>query len=107
MMAQVIKEILLDQKKLLDLITESFQEVDEDGSGEIDLIELREFLLKFVSIFTKSTPTKEDIEEIMANYDCHGKGALDFNDFYFLIKDILYAMHEENVTDSKINQTQE
>ena len=43
-MAQVIKEILLDQKKLLELITESFQEVDEDGSGEIDLIELREFL---------------------------------------------------------------
>ena len=106
-MAQVIKEILLDQKKLLDLITESFQEVDEDGSGEIDLIELREFLLKFVSIFTKSTPTKEDIEEIMANYDCHGKGALEFNDFYFLIKDILYAMLETNVTDSKVNQLQE
>ena len=104
-MAQVIKEILLDQKKLLNLITESFQEVDEDGSGEIDLIELREFLLKFVSVFTKSTPTKEDIEEIMANYDCHGKGALEFNDFYFLIKDILYAMLEANIPESNVKQS--
>ena len=100
MMAQVIKEILLDQSKLLELTSESFREADLDNSGEIDLIELRDVLLKFVSIFTKSTPTKEDIEEIMANYDFHGKGSLEFNDFYFLIKDILYAMLEANISTS-------
>ena len=37
MMAQVIKEILLDQKKLLELTSESFREADLDNSGEIDL----------------------------------------------------------------------
>ena len=38
MMAQVIKEILLDQNKLIQLAQESFKEADEDNSGEIDLI---------------------------------------------------------------------
>ena len=38
----------------------------------------------------------------MASYDCHGKGALDFNDFYFLIKDILYAMLEANITEPTV-----
>ena len=98
MMAQVIKEILLDQNKLIKLAQESFKEADEDNSGEIDLKELRKVLLKFASIFTKDPPTEEDIEEIMANLDSHGKGMLDFNEFILLIKDILYAMLEAKIT---------
>ena len=98
MMSQVIKEILLDQNKLIKLAQESFKEADEDNSGEIDLMELRKVLLKFASIFTKDPPTEEDIEEIMANLDSHGKGMLDFNEFILLIKDILYAMLEANIT---------
>ena len=98
MMAQVIKEILLDQNKLIKLAQESFKEADEDNSGEIDLMELRQVLLKFASLFTKDPPTEEDIEEIMANLDSHGKGMLDFNEFILLIKDILYAMLEANIT---------
>ena len=97
-MAQVIKEILLDQNKLIKLAEESFKEADEDNSGEIDLMELRQVLLKFSSLFTKDPPTEEDIEEIMANLDSHGKGVLDFNEFIILIKDILYAMLEANIT---------
>ena len=97
-MAQVIKEILLDQNKLIKLAEESFKEADEDNSGEIDLMELRQVLLKFSSLFTKDPPTEEDIEEIMANLDSHGKGVLDFNEFILLIKDILYAMLEANIT---------
>ena len=97
-MAQVIKEILLDQNKLIQLAEESFKEADEDNSGEIDLMELRQVLLKFSSLFTKDPPTEEDIEEIMANLDSHGKGVLDFNEFIILIKDILYAMLEANIT---------
>ena len=97
-MAQVIKEILLDQNKLIKLAQESFKEADEDNSGEIDLMELRQVLLKFVTLFTKDPPTEEDIEEIMANLDVHGKGLLDFNEFILLIKDILYAMLEANIS---------
>ena len=97
-MAQVIKEILLDQNKLIKLAEESFKEADEDNSGDIDLMELRQVLLKFSSLFTKDPPTEEDIEEIMANLDSHGKGVLDFNEFIILIKDILYAMLEANIT---------
>ena len=61
-------------------------------------MELRKVLLKFASIFTKDPPTEEDIEEIMANLDSHGKGVLDFNEFILLIKDILYAMLEANIS---------
>ena len=104
MMAQVIKEILLDQNKLINLAQESFKEADEDNSGEIDLMELRKVLLKFSSIFTKDPPTEEDIEEIMANLDSHGKGLLDFNEFILLIKDILYAMLEANITSPSVKE---
>ena len=104
MMAQVIKEILLDQNKLINLAHESFKEADEDNSGEIDLMELRKVLLKFSSIFTKDPPTEEDIEEIMANLDSHGKGMLDFNEFILLIKDILYAMLEANITSPSVKE---
>ena len=104
MMAQVIKEILLDQNKLINLAHESFKEADEDNSGEIDLMELRKVLLKFSSIFTKDPPTEEDIEEIMANLDSHGKGLLDFNEFILLIKDILYAMLEANITSPSVKE---
>ncbi len=104
MMAQVIKEILLDQNKLINLAQESFKEADEDNSGEIDLMELRKVLLKFSSIFTKDPPTEEDIEEIMANLDSHGKGMLDFNEFILLIKDILYAMLEANITSPSVKE---
>ena len=100
MMAQVIKEILLDHKKFIELVTDCFKEIDEDGSGEIDFIELRDFLIKFVASFTKNTPTQEDIEELMANYDNDGKNTLNLNDFYILIKDLLYALLEVNIADS-------
>ena len=100
-MAQVIKEILLDQIKLLQLITESFQEVDEDGSGEIDFNELRGFLSKFVSLFTKTNPTQEDIEEIMVAYASEGKKELNLTDFFYFIKDVLYALMERNISASK------
>ena len=83
---------------------ESFKEADEDNSGEIDLMELRKVLLKFSSIFTKDPPTEEDIEEIMANLDSHGKGMLDFNEFILLIKDILYAMLEANITSPSVKE---
>ena len=79
------------------LIYTYFERADKDNSGEIDFMELRNVLLKFSSIFTKDPPTEEDIEEIMANLDSHGKGVLDFNEFILLIKDILYAMLEANI----------
>ncbi len=104
MMAQVIKEILLDQNKLIQLAQESFKEADEDNSGEIDLMELKQVLHKFVSLFTKDPPTEEDIEEIMANLDSHGKGLLDFNEFILLIKDILYAMLEANISPPSVKE---
>ena len=97
MIAQVIKEILLDQNKLIDLAQESFKEADEDNSGEIDIYELKNVLLKFTSMFTKDPLTEEDIEDIIANYDVHEKGCLDFNEYFLLIKDILYAILEVNV----------
>ena len=100
MIAQVIKEILLDQNKLIDLAQESFKEADEDNSGEIDIYELKNVLLKFTSMFTKDPLTEEDIEDIIANYDVHEKGCLDFNEYFLLIKDILYAILEVNVNSS-------
>ena len=100
MIAQVIKEILLDQNKLINLAQESFKEADEDNSGEIDIYELKNVLLKFTSMFTKDPLTEEDIEDIIANYDVHEKGCLDFNEYFLLIKDILYAILEVNVNSS-------
>ena len=99
-MAQVIKAILLDDTELKKLAKDCFKEVDEDGSGEIDFIELREFLIKFVASFTKNTPTEEDIEEIMANYDNSGKNTLNVDEFFILIKDLLGALLEVNILDS-------
>ena len=99
--ALVIKDILLDEEKLLKLAKDCFVEIDEDGSGEIDFNELWGFLSKFVSLFTKTNPTQEDIEEIMVAYASEGKKELNLTDFFYFIKDVLYALMERNISASK------
>ena len=55
----------------------AFDEVDEDGSGEIDHDEVRIFLHKVM----KRDPPKEALKEFINRFDDDGDGVIDFDEF--------------------------
>ena len=96
MISQIIKNLLLDHDKLVELAKESFKEADQDGSGEIDVDELKDVLIKLTLLFKKEPPSEEDILDIIYEYDENGDGQFDLNSYYFIFKDILTAIMNVN-----------
>ena len=89
-----IKDILLDRDKIIKLSKIAFESADTDHSGTIDEEELGEILTKFATNFNREPPTKEEIKEVMKQINGDESDKITFNEFIFLIKDILYAMLE-------------
>jgi Ca2+-binding EF-hand superfamily protein len=94
MSINAIKDILLDRNKLIQISKIAFDSADTDNSGSIDENELGEILIKFATNFNREPPTKEEINEVMRHLNGDESGKITFNEFIFLIKDILYAMLE-------------
>lgn len=91
----IIKNILLDQKKIIELAKIAFEGVDEDGSGEIEEPELGKVLVDISNSLGGDPPTEDDIKEVFKHLDADRSGTVDLNEFTLLIKDILYAMLED------------
>jgi Ca2+-binding EF-hand superfamily protein len=94
MSINAIKDILLDRNKLIQISKIAFDSADTDNSGSIDENELGEILIKFATNFNREPPTKDEIKEVMRHLNGDESGKITFNEFIFLIKDILYAMLE-------------
>ena len=91
-MPKKVKDILNKKEKFLKIAKAAFDNVDSDGSGEIDVNEFEEIMGK-ISLQMGTVPMSlKDIKEIFDNIDTDHSGEIDFDEFQTLIKNILVSM---------------
>ena len=78
----------------------AFDEVDEDGSGEIDHDEVRIFLHKVM----KRDPPKESLKEFIDRFDEDGDGVIDFDEFTTGITKMRRERAELSAREKKANK---
>ena len=91
-MPKTVKEVLNKKEVFLKVSKAAFDDVDTDGSGEIDSNELGRVMIKIAKEMGTIPPSKEDIKEMFDNIDTDHSGEIDFNEFQNLIKSILTCM---------------
>ena len=91
-MSKRAKDALNQKDVFLKIAKAAFDDVDTDGSGEIDSKELGKVMIKIANQMGTIPPSKEDIKEMFDNIDTDHSGEIDFNEFQVLIKSILTGM---------------
>ena len=91
-MPKTVKEVLHKKEAFLKVSKAAFDDVDTDGSGEIDSNELGKVMIKIAKEMGTTPPTKEEIKEMFDNIDTDHSGEIDFKEFQSLIKSILTSM---------------
>ena len=105
-MPKTVKEVLNKKEVFLKVSKAAFDDVDTDGSGEIDSNELGRVMIKIAKEMGTIPPSKEDIKEMFDNIDTDHSGEIDFNEFQNLIKSILTCMwlDEQDSDDDQNNE---
>ena len=89
-------ENIVNDKDLLEEITKrAFDSVDKDHSGHIDSKELEKIMAQISNDMGAEPPTKEDVKEILKQLDEDSSGAIEFEEFINLVKNILTALVED------------
>ena len=92
---QNIKSFLTNEKKFNFLAKRFFDNVDTDGSGEIDVTELTKAMKRLATEFETDTPEKEDINDLFDYIDADKSGKIEFEEFKQLVRDILTVIVTE------------
>ena len=95
-MSNAIKKILNDDNILSEVTKRSFDEVDTNHSGKIDLKELTEILNQISVDFKAEPPTDEELTQVFNVLDTDKSGTIDFIEFKALIKEVLEAMLQQD-----------
>ena len=91
-MEDQIDAILSDPAQLREVTKGVFDEVDTDGSGQIDKTELKKALHMVAKDANLKVPSDEDIDGILQALDTDGSGALNVAEFEALIVEVLKAL---------------
>ena len=91
-MPKKAKDILKKNDKFLKIAKAAFDNVDTDGSGEIDSDEFGKIMNKISNQMGTTPPLREDIKEMFDSIDTDHSGEIDFNEFQVLIKNVLISM---------------
>ena len=94
-MALAIKAILEDEEKLNEITKISFDTIDKDKSGLIELIELEKVMSQIAGDMGAEPPTKEDVKHVFNDLDKDKSGKIDYEEFKQLLIDVLNAMIED------------
>ena len=102
-MSKLVKDALNKKDIFLKISKAAFDDVDTDGSGEIDSDELEKVMIKIAKEMGTIPPSKEDIKEMFDGIDTDHSGEIDFKEFQNLIKSILTSMilDEEDNSDEE------
>ena len=93
-MSSFINTIIHNKEALCLISKKAFDNVDVDGSGEIDEHELEKILAQISSDMGAEPPSKEDVKEVLDHLDSDHSGTISINEFQELIQDILEALVE-------------
>ena len=75
-----------------------FRSIDEDGSGELDLGEVREFIDKIseeMGIEDDKHPDDNSLESVFQSIDADGDGSLDFDELSTFLKRVFILQRDE------------
>mmetsp|Transcript_5580 Transcript_5580/g.8313 ORF Transcript_5580/g.8313 Transcript_5580/m.8313 type:complete len:92 (+) Transcript_5580:58-333(+) len=87
-----IDEILADDGKLNAVTKAVFDQVDADGSGQIDKAELKAAMNQVAQEAEIEAPSEEDVEKALKELDTDMSGTIDVNEFKELVKQLLQAL---------------
>ena len=90
-----LNELLNDEASFNQISKMTFDVVDNDKNGGIDISELSKCMESIAQEANIVKPTNEEIEEIMKNYDSDKSGKLEFEEFKVLVRKILENMTKE------------
>lgn len=88
----IILDILADDEKLTKLSKIIFESVDTDGSGQIDINELKK-ALKDSDEDTSDPDLETKIEQALEILDSDGSGTIDIYEFKELVRQLLEAFN--------------
>ena len=83
------------EEKLNEITKISFDTIDKDKSGLIELIELEKVMSQIAGDMGAEPPTKEDVKHVFNDLDKDKSGKIDYEEFKQLIIDVLNAMIED------------
>ena len=86
-----IKKILSDKKKIDNIVKATFDMVDKDGSGLIELTEFEIVMNKISLDMGMKLPSLTDIKIIFNTLDSDHSGLISYKEFKLLIVSILEA----------------
>ena len=80
-----ISEIIKDKHKLRKITEAAFKAVDLDGSGYLERNELELVMENVAKDIGVDKPTKDEVDEVLAELDENGDGKLSIEEFQVLI----------------------
>lgn len=87
-----IMEIIEDKHKLRKITEAAFKAVDMDGSGFLERNELELVMENVAKDIGVDKPSKEEVDEVLAELDENGDGKLSIEEFQVLIEQVLEMM---------------
>jgi len=87
-----IDEILADEGKLNAVTKAVFDQVDADGSGQIDKAELKAAMNQVARESEIEAPSEEEVENALKELDADMSGTIDVNEFKELVRQLLEAI---------------
>lgn len=96
----LLKEILTNEKKFMEIAKMAFNQVDINKSGQIEAGEFYKIFKELSEEQGSESPTKEDILELLRYLDDDGSGKISFEEFKQLIRDLLNFMIKDESIDS-------
>lgn len=89
-----IQKLLEDEDKVYNLIKDIFNEIDTDGSGDIDREEMKELMQSFADELGQEV-SDEQIDKQIDELDTDGDGAIQLDEFAPLVMEMLKKMAGE------------
>ena len=83
---QYIRNVLKDSKRIRKLTKAAFDEIDTDGSGDIDRHELKAVMLNVAEDTGGDDPTEEEIDAVLKELDDDDQGTITVDEFEILIR---------------------
>ena len=94
-MSDAIKAILQDEQKFNEVARKAFDSVDIDGSGQIESSEIAGLLVQISEDRGANPPSPSDVAALLKDLDTDKSGAVSFDEFKVLIREVLEARVEE------------
>jgi calmodulin len=87
-----IEQVLNDKNKFDALAKAAFETVDTDGSGALDVTELKQAMMSISGEVGCPTPSDSDVKSVLKELDADGSGTIELEEFKGLLRQILQLM---------------